>query len=385
MQKFLLYLPYSDFIDYYQHKALGAIPIGFEQAGFDVSLIVGIMRSQNYRENKIRIYETGNLDDRYVKTGKSDRMAIKPRLLNFLNISEYKKVLRILKKENPDILMSYNNSTLTWLIMWRYRIYCRTKNVKTRLILKLDNDGSDLMGMKGIRKMAIRLYYKLLSSIFNDIITETTCGYEVFSNLPGLKTKLRVVPNTVFDDFLKHSNKERSKTIIAVSRIAPVKGLDILIKSFKLIAERYPDWNLEIIGAVGDMEYFSSLKELTGPSFLGRRIVFTGEKTMEELIDIYGRSSIYCLFSEHESFAISRLEAIAMGLYVITTPAGCANSLIKYGVHILKDSTPECGSKYLEEGIKATESGAFKGNYTEIPTYKDIAIQIAGIAENNNI
>ncbi|WMT50612.1 MAG: glycosyltransferase family 4 protein [Ferroplasma sp.] len=377
MQKFLLYLPYSDFIDYYEHKALGAIPIGFVQAGFDVSLIVGVMRSANYRKNKIRIYETGNLDDRYVKTDASSGMAIKPRLLNFFNISEYKRVLKILKKENPGILMAYNNSTLTWLIMWRYKIYCRTRKVKTRLILKLDNDGSDLIGMNGIRKIAIRSYYRVLSHIFNDIITETSCGYEVFHNLPGVKKKLRVVPNTVFDDFLKHNNKERDKTIIAVSRITPVKGLDILIKSFKLIAERYPDWNLKIIGAVGDVEYFSSLKETSGPSFLGKRIVFTGEKTREELIDIYGKASIYCLFSEHESFAISRLEAIAMGLYVITTPAGCANDLIKYGVHIIEDNTPECGSKYIEEGIKAIESGFFKENIIKIPSYKDIAGEIA--------
>ena len=44
MVKFLLYLPYSDFIDSYEQKALGAIPIGFVQAGFDTSLIVDIAR-----------------------------------------------------------------------------------------------------------------------------------------------------------------------------------------------------------------------------------------------------------------------------------------------------------------------------------------------------
>ena len=105
MEKFLLYLPYSDFIDYYEHKALGAIPIGFAQAGFDVSLIVGIMRSKEYRKNKIRIYETGNLDDRYIGNNKTSGIALKPRLLNFLNFSEYKKVIKIIKKEQPDILV----------------------------------------------------------------------------------------------------------------------------------------------------------------------------------------------------------------------------------------------------------------------------------------
>ena len=384
MEKFLLYLPYSDFIDYYEHKALGAIPLGFVAAGFDVSLIVGVMRSEKYRKNRIRIYETGNLDDRYIAKNKSSGMAIKPRLLNFLNFSEFKKVLRIIKEEKPGILMAYNNSTLTWLIMWSYKIYCRTKNIKTKLVLKLDNDGSDLIGINGIRKIFIELYYKLLSHIFDDIVTETSCGYEVFSNFPGVKPKLRIVPNTVFNDFLKGNNKHRDKTIIAVSRITPVKGIDILIKSFKLIAERYPDWNLKVIGTVNDEEYFSAIKKMAEPLLMDKRIIFTGEKSREELVDIYNSASIYCLFSEHESFAISRLEAIAMGLYIITTPAGCADDLIKYGVHIMKDNTPESGSKYIEEGIKAIESNVFMSNKIKIPSYKDIAMEIANNTDKIN-
>ena len=384
MEKFLLYLPYSDFIDTYEHKALGAIPIGFVQAGYEVALIVGVMRSEKFRKNNIKIYETGNLDDRYIADEKSSGIAIIPRLLNFLNFDEYRKVSKIIKEVKPDILMTYNNSTLTWLIIWRYKIYCRINRVKTKLILKLDNDGTDLIGMKGVGKIAIRLYYRLLSHIFDNIVTETSCGYEVFSTLPGIKKKLTVIPNTVFDDFLKYNNKHRDKTIITVSRITPVKGIDILIKSFKLIAEKYPDWNLEIIGTANNKEYFSSLLDMVKSYSMDKRIIFTGEKSREELIEIYNHASIYCLFSEHESFAISRLEAIAMGLYVITTPAGCANDLIKYGVHIMKDNTPECGYKYLEEGIKAVEAGNFEENNIKIPAYKDIAIEIANNTDETN-
>ena len=384
MEKFLLYLPYSDFIDTYEHKALGAIPIGFVQAGYEVALIVGVMRSEKFRKNNIKIYETGNLDDRHTADETSSGIAIIPRLLNFLNFDEYRKVSKIIKEVKPDILMTYNNSTLTWLIIWRYKIYCRINRVKTKLILKLDNDGTDLIGMKGVGKIAIRLYYRLLSHIFDNIVTETSCGYEVFSTLPGIKKKLTVIPNTVFDDFLKYNNKHRDKTIITVSRITPVKGIDILIKSFKLIAEKYPDWNLEIIGTANNKEYFSSLLDMVKSYSMDKRIIFTGEKSREELIEIYNHASIYCLFSEHESFAISRLEAIAMGLYVITTPAGCANDLIKYGVHIMKDNTPECGSKYLEEGIKAVEAGNFEENNIKIPAYKDIAIEIANNTDETN-
>ena len=56
MKKFLLYLPYSEFIDSYEHKALGGIPIGFVQAGYNASMIVGIMRSDKFKKNNIKIY-----------------------------------------------------------------------------------------------------------------------------------------------------------------------------------------------------------------------------------------------------------------------------------------------------------------------------------------
>ena len=116
---------------------------------------------------------------------------------------------------------------------------------------------------------------------------------------------------------------------------------------------------------------------------LEERIIFTGEMSRTELIEIYNHASIFCLFSDHESFAISRLEAISMGLYVITTQAGCADDISKYGVHIMRENTPECGSKCIDDGIEAIESGTFHSNSIKIPSYKDIAMEIAGNIENN--
>ena len=381
MEKFMLYLPYSDFIDTYEHKALGALPIGFVQAGFNTSLIVGSMKSNKFRKNNIKIYETGNLDDRFMPNNDSSRMSILPRVMNFLNINEYKKVIRILRQEKPHIIMAYNNSTLTWLIIWRYKLYCKSKRIKIKTILKLDNDGTDLKEMAGIRKIVLGFYYKLLSHVFDSIITESSCGYKVFSELPGVKAKLRVVPNTAFDDFLQapHAIK-RDKMIITVSRITPVKGIDKLINSFQQISQKYPEWNLQIVGPVSDKNYFSSIKKLVNSKGLDNRIIFTGEKCRNELIEIYGHASIYCLFSEHESSAISRLEAIAMGLYVITTTAGCADDVAKYGVHIMRENSPLCGAIYIEEGIKAIESGAFHPSNNILPSYKDIALEIASLA-----
>ena len=378
MKKFLLYLPYFEFIDSYEHKALGGIPIGFVQAGYDTSLIVALMKSKRYRNNNIKIYETENQDNKYIPEKNSHGMAIIPRVRNLLNLSEYRTVLKIIEKEKPDIMMAYNNSTLTWLIMLRYKLYCKFNNVKTKLILKLDNDGNDLIGMKGVRKIFLKSYYRILAKIFDDIITETTCGYEVFTRFLGIGKKLRVVPNTIFNDFIENKEGEhRDKNIIAVSRIVRLKGLDKLIDSFRIVSKKYPHWHLKIIGPADDPEYLSSLMEMVNSYGLKEKIFFIGERNRKELIEIYNQSPIYCLFSRSESFSISRLEAIAMGLYVITTDAGCAGDFSKYGIHIMSDDTPECGARYIEDGITAIESGTFHVTHVNIPSYRDIAIQIA--------
>ncbi|MGE9811276.1 hypothetical protein ACLIKE_08045, partial [Ferroplasma acidiphilum] len=115
MNKFILYLPYSEFIDAYEHKALGAIPVGFRDAGFDSQLIVGIMKSEGYKKLGIKIFETGNLDTEYVDD--YSEMHLMKRIKNFLNIRELIPVLKILIHEKPDIFMAYNNSTVVYVIM----------------------------------------------------------------------------------------------------------------------------------------------------------------------------------------------------------------------------------------------------------------------------
>lgn len=377
MKKFLLYLPYSEFIDSYGHKALGGIPLGFVQARYDTIMIVGIMKSAQFRKNNIKIYETGNLDDKYVLEEGTTKRKIIPRIRNILNFNEYKKVYGILKKEKPDIFMSYNNSTLTPFILWRYKLFCKFHGIATKLILKLDNDGSDVEGIQGVRKLSVSLYYRMLGHVFDDVITETSCGFDIFGKFKGIAKKIRTVPNTVSDDFLNNNKKTFDKTIISVSRITPVKGIDRLICAFKPIAAKYPDWNLQIIGSIDDKTYYNRLVDLIHSYNLETRISFTGEKSREELIKIYKSASIFCLFSNHESFAISRLEAISMGLYIITSDAGCARDLMRFGIHIMDNNTIECGSKCIEKGIVTIESGRFVPNKLKIPSYRELSLQIS--------
>ena len=107
---------------------------------------------------------------------------------------------------------------------------------------------------------------------------------------------------------------------------------------------------------------------------LSEKVKFCGIFTREKLIEKYRSSSIFCLASLHESFAISRLEAISQGMYAISTTAGCAKDFLKYGLHIVPESDIESLGNAIKEGIKVIESGEFKFNIeNSIISYADIA------------
>ncbi len=219
----MLYLPYSNFIDCHINKALGSIPLGFRDAGYDSHIIVGVMESKNYKKLGINVHETGNSDIKYL-VQRGDRLKLIPRLRNFLDFNEFAKVYKILTREKPDVFMAYNNSILTGFIVLAYRI--RFNRHKAHLILKLDSDGSEFAYMKPFRKLLFELYLSFLGSVFERSIVESSCGLRAFSNIPVLGKKLITVPNGISHEYMEDFvEKERKKNIITVSRIAKKKIL----------------------------------------------------------------------------------------------------------------------------------------------------------------
>ena len=65
-----------------------------------------------------------------------------------------------------------------------------------------------------------------------------------------------VIPNGL--SFYPKEEKLKDKLVIAAGRIAPVKGFELLIKSWRNIVPQFPDWKLHIYGD-GEVEYVESL------------------------------------------------------------------------------------------------------------------------------
>ena len=121
-------------------------------------------------------------------------------------------------------------------------------------------------------------------------------------SIPNIAPSVTKVINT------SHEHKK----IIYLSRIDNCKGLEFLIHSFKLIANKYPDWSIDIYGQSQPAEYVNSLIKLTQCLKLDKQIKFMGTTTKP--IDTFLQYD-FCVFPSYfEGFPMGLIEAQSVGL-----------------------------------------------------------------------
>lgn len=112
----------------------------------------------------------------------------------------------------------------------------------------------------------------------------------------------------------------------SVKPLEPVYNISVLLDSFYLLHEKYPQLKLLIIGE-GSQE--SELKEQALRLGLGSKVIFTGRVPFQEISDYYNKLSVLVNISEYESFGVSVVEAMACGKPVIVTNVGGLKEVVK--------------------------------------------------------
>ena len=139
-------------------------------------------------------------------------------------------------------------------------------------------------------------------------------------------TKVVYIPNFI-DNVSSKTCDLSSKQLISVGRLDPIKGFDDLIDLFNLFYQKYPDWNLHIVGDGPEKEILQTKINKLG---LSKKITLCGTKFSEELENEYLNSSIYVMTSHSESFGLVLVEAANYGLPLIAfDSAQGANEIIE--------------------------------------------------------
>ena len=120
-----------------------------------------------------------------------------------------------------------------------------------------------------------------------------------------------VIPNAVPD--LAHGPGGSGRTVMSAGRLTRQKGFERLIAAFAQVAAINPDWRLRIYGR-GPLR--KRLVRLVGELGLARNVTVAGP--VERIGEAMARASIFALSSRFEGFPMVLLEAMSVGLPVVS-------------------------------------------------------------------
>ncbi|GAB4369608.1 MAG: glycosyltransferase [Deltaproteobacteria bacterium] len=107
------------------------------------------------------------------------------------------------------------------------------------------------------------------------------------------------------------------RRLLYLGRIHKKKGIDLLLRAWRAVQEKFPDWEVVIAGP-DDGGELPRMQKLAGE--LGvKRVSFPGPAYGEEKFALYRSASLYVLPAHSENFGITVAEALAAGTPAIVT------------------------------------------------------------------
>jgi len=157
------------------------------------------------------------------------------------------------------------------------------------------------------------------------VVVQTRAAASYFPK--SWQSRIAIVPNPV-ERPAPAAPAEVERRIVAMGRLEPQKGFDLLIRAFSRIAPEHPGWSLTILGEGPDR---ASLEAQAAASGAASRITLPGREA--NVAGVLQRSGLFVLSSRYEGFPNALCEAMACGLPVVSfdCPSGPAE-IIRDGV-----------------------------------------------------
>jgi glycosyltransferase involved in cell wall biosynthesis len=111
--------------------------------------------------------------------------------------------------------------------------------------------------------------------------------------------------------FLDKHGIHQGEYLLAVGRLTPEKGLEYLVQA----ANRLPQVQQVVIAGASDHD--SSYRQQLEKLDTGKKVIFTGFTTGEDLRQLYSHARCFVLPSVNEGFPMVMLEAMAYGLPIV--------------------------------------------------------------------
>lgn len=231
------------------------------------------------------------------------------------NIRRITKLRKTIKAEHTDAVVSFMGPP-------NIRMLLATIGLKCRKIVSIRNDPYKEYG-DGLAKKITNILFRLADGC----VFQTKDASEYFSKTVQQKSK--IIFNPVGKQFYGVKRGDNPKNIVTVGRLFPQKNHVLLIKAFSKLAQEFPDENLIIYGE-GDLR--SDLEDLVRKLGLENRVFLPGRAS--NIPEKLAEAKIFVLSSDYEGMPNALMEAMAVGVPVISTdcPCGGPKILVRDGI-----------------------------------------------------
>ena len=243
---------------------------------------------------------------------------------------------RFMKKEKPDVVVAFTRGVL-------YRALAAGIGTGIPVVISVRTDP-----VGHYDKKADKLRIPLLFPHAAGCVFQTEGAKAFFA--PYLQENSRIILNPLNPKYVGVPEPDvRTKDVVQSGRLVDFKNQPMLIRAFLKVHEKHPDYTLKIYGPDskdGTKEILESIiHENHAEDFVK---LMGGSNTLEkDLAD----AALYAFSSDWEGLPNALMEAMALGLPVVSTdcPCGGPKTLIEDGVNGLL--VPIMDEKAMTDGI----------------------------------
>ncbi len=278
-----------------------------------ISILAKEFSELGYHVNIVTIYgdENDYIDEKEINVYPIVKRSKNKILKYFVRVIGLRKAIKEIK---PDVVISFVGIVNIYTVV-------ASMFLRKQIILSERNDP-----YQNPENIVLRKIRDIIYNFADKIVFQTEDAKKYFCK--RIQNKGVVISNPIKPNLPCWKEKDADKVIITACRLSRQKNLPLLINAFSDLNKDHPDYKLKIFG-IGSMK--EDLERLIDSLNLNNKVELPGFS--KKVHDEMSKATMFVISSDYEGISNSMLEALAMGMPVISTdsPVGGARMFIESG------------------------------------------------------
>jgi glycosyltransferase involved in cell wall biosynthesis len=255
---------------------------------------------------------------------------------------------KIIKSENGQLIITTQDPFAAGVVGWLLSVL-----YKLQLVVQ---EHGDVFGVSYWRQESVgnQLWYRVGRFILRRATVVRVVAKRVAQHVQSVGVSSRKITQlSVAIDLTQFAAVERvvknqsTVTFITVARLVPQKNLTLLLHAFHAAWLQQPQLRLRIVGQGPEQK---RLQDMLAQQYKNVEVApVTIEPWSNNVPGLLAQADAYVLSSDYEGWGRVLIEAMVVGLPIVTTNVGCAGEVVKHEQHGLV--VPTRDEKALEKAL----------------------------------